>query len=81
MRDMILGLAIVISGVAVAWALTRDPDRSRYAMASAADAVMVLDTHTGQLQTFVKPADSKFYVYAGADSRRLALERQTPLGR
>jgi hypothetical protein len=75
MRDWILGVAIVIGAVIVGWALTRDPDRSRYMAAPVGDVITVLDTLTGQLQTFVKTPDANHFVYVGADSRRAAMER------
>jgi hypothetical protein len=81
MRDWILGVAILISGLAVAWALSKDTDRSRYTLASAGDVVAVLDTLTGQLQTFAKAPDGKYFAFVGADSRRAALERTQQPGK
>lgn len=75
MRDWILGAAILITGLAIAWAVTKIPDRSRYAVATAGDNVLVIDSHTGQLQTFIKGPDGNHFIYVGADSRRAALER------
>ena len=75
MRDWILGVAILISGLAVAWATSKGADRSRYTVAAAGDVIAVLDTNTGQLQTFAKPPDAKYFSFIGADSRRAALER------
>ena len=75
MRDWILGAAILISGLALTWAISRDTDRSRYVLASSGDVVAVLDTLTGQVQTFGKAGDAKYFTYVGADSRRAALER------
>jgi hypothetical protein len=76
MREMALGLSILLCGVLITWALFRTPDRSRYAVAPAGDVVVVLDTYTGQLQTFAKAADSGRFVFVGADSRKAALERE-----
>lgn len=81
MREWILGVAILISGLAVAWATTKGADRSRYAVASAGDVVTVLDTNTGQLQTFAKTPDAKYFTFVGADSRRAALERTQQPGK
>jgi hypothetical protein len=75
MRDWILGVAILIGSVAITWALLKNADRSRYTAAPAGDVIAVLDTHTGQLQTFQKGPDVKHFIYVGADSRRSALER------
>ena len=81
MRDWILGGAILIAGVVIGWALIKNADRSRYTVASVGDGIAVLDTHTGQLQTFAKGPDSKYFIFVGADSRRAALERTRQPGK
>jgi hypothetical protein len=69
-------LAGALAGGLAVWALNDGAAADRYAIAAAGRTIAVLDTRTGQVQTFERSGEAGILTYRGVDSRRLHLARR-----